>query len=374
MKEILNNKIIRIILFAILFVLIILLISFLFLKLWPPFGGTPSKSDKKDYAKRSTNYKNSKFHNEHEFQMIYNKFEKNKYVSTKGETPTEKIPTAIPNISERLDIDKLNFTWLGHSSLLMQMHGMNILIDPVFSNRTSPVSFIGPSRYSDLPIKASELPNIDIVVISHDHYDHLDYNTIKEIDSKVELYIVPLGVENHLERWGVDSNKIINMAWWEEININGLMIACTPARHYSSRNMIFDRFNTLWSSWVFIDRYHKVYESGDSGFDTHFDDIHNKYGDFDLAFVESGQYNNRWKDIHMTPEESVEAGKMLGAKYIMPIHWGAYVLSEHPWDDSVSRFIIKAKEEHIQYVTPMIGETIQYTDNMNAKNWWEGIE
>ena len=280
----------------------------------------------------------------------------------------------MPYISERVSIDELNFTWLGHSSLLMQIHGMNILIDPVFSNRASPGSFIGPSRYSDLPITACDLPNIDIVVISHDHYDHLDYNTIKEIDSKVELYVVPLGVENHLERWGVDGKKIINMAWWEEININGLMIECTPARHYSSRNMIFDKFNTLWASWVFIDEYHKVYESGDSGFDTHFEDIHNKYGYFDLAFIEAGQYNNRWKDIHMTPEESVEAGKILGAKYIMPIHWGAYVLADHPWDDSASRFTIKAKEENIQYITPMVGETIRYTDNMNTNNWWEEIE
>jgi len=369
-----NSKIVKVLLVIIMVFVILLFAVFLFLKLWIPFGGTPSKKDKEDYLKRSNNYKNGKFYNENKFQMIYNNAEKNKYVSNKSVTPEDEIPIVKPNLLDNPPVDMLNITWFGHSSLLMQMHGMNIFIDPVFSNIISPVSFVGPSRFSELPMSIEDLPKINILAISHDHYDHLDYKTIKEIDSKVEKYIVPLGVEKHLERWGVDSAKIINMAWWEELNINGLLIACTPARHYSSRNMILDKFNTLWASWVFIDDYHKVYESGDSGFDTHFQDIYNKYGSFSLALIETGQYNNRWKLTHMTPEESVEAGQILNAEYIMPIHWGTFVLAEHPWDDSVERFILEAEEEDIKYITPKIGETVIYNKNLKTDNWWKNIK
>ena len=374
MKEIyLKYKIIRILIRIIIAILILILLVFLFLKLWKPFGGTPSKEDKKDYEERAINYKDGLFSNEKDFKMIYNDNKENQYVSNKGVIPTDDLPIVTPSYLENPSIDDFNITWFGHSTILMQMHGMNILIDPVFSEKASPVSFAGPSRYSDVVMEAEELPNIDIVVISHDHYDHLDYKTIKEIDSKVDKYIVPLGVENHLERWGVDKDKIINLAWWEEVDINGLLIACTPAKHYSGRNVI-DMYNNLWASWVFIDENHKVFTSGDSGFDKHFEEIYNKYGEFDFAMLESGQYDVKWRSTHMTPEEAVEAGKILKAKVIMPIHWGTFKLANHPWDDSVERFTLKADEENITYVTPMLGETINYDLNPKINNWWTNIK
>ena len=373
MERVLKSRVFRVITIILLIVLLLLLGVFLFLKLWVPLGGSVTYADRINYLERASNYKNGKFSNENFFQMIYSDSKKNSFVSNKGVTPSEKISGVNPSFLENPSIDLLNVTWLGHSTLLIQMHGMNILVDPVFSDRTSPVSFVGPSRFSEMPIEVDDLPNIDIVVISHDHYDHLDYSTIKKIDEKVSKYIVPLGIENHLERWGVSSSKIINLAWWEEVDINGLLIGCTPARHYSGRKII-DNYNTLWASFVFVDEYHKVFESGDTGFDKHFQEIYDKYGEFDLALLDSGQYDVKWRSTHMSPEEAVEAGKILGSKVIMPIHWGAFSLANHPWDDSVQRFSLKAESENMNYITPKIGQTFTYGEVFNHEKWWSSIE
>lgn len=367
-----NNKILKYLLIVLIIILLIALIAFLFMKFYPSFGSAPSLNDKKEYSKRADNYKGGKFYNNSDFKVLYANLEENHYVSKKKSKPIDEIPIVKPSFLNNPSIDTLSVTWLGHSSILMQMHGMNILVDPIFSKYSSPFSFVGPERFSKPPLSIDDLPNIDIVIISHDHYDHLDYNTIKKIDKKTSKYVVPLGVENHLEKWNVKKNKIINMAWWEEINIKGLTIGCMPARHHSGRRL-FDRFSSLWASWVFEDEYHRVFESGDTGFDTHFNDIYNKYKEFDLALIDSGQYDTKWKSNHMVPEESVEAGKILNSKVIMPIHWGAFKLSNHPWDDGVERFTIKADEQDIKYITPKIGETVIYGKDMPSDKWWRDI-
>lgn len=367
-----NSKVISVLVICLIIFIVLLLIVFLFIKLYIPFGGTTSISDRKNYKKRASNYKDDKFYNENEFQMIYKENEENVYVSKKSVTPIKSIPTEEPLIIKQPNNKELNITWLGHSTILMNISGMNILIDPVFSDYTSPVSFVGPPRYSSLPIGVNDLPKIDIVVISHDHYDHLDYKTIKLIDNKVDKYIVPLGVENHLERWKVSSDKITNMAWWEEININGLLIGCTPACHYSARTML-DKYNTLWASYVFINDNYKVFISGDSGYDNHFKEINKKYGDFDLSLLDAGQYDVKWKSTHMIPEQSVQAGFDLNSKVIMPIHNSSFVLSSHPWDDPLERFVIESEKKNIKYITPMIGETINYKDDLSTSKWWRNI-
>lgn len=367
-----SERVIKNLMIFLVILVIIFLIVYLFLKLYPPFGGKVSKDDMLDYSKRANNYIDGKFYNENEFKMIYKDIKENNYLSKKGVVPIDTIPTEKPDFLVGNDVNELSITWLGHSTTLLQMHGLNILIDPVLNSYASLVSFVGPKRFSDLPIEIEELPNIDIVVITHDHYDHLDYNTIKKIDKKVGKYVVPLGVENHLEIWKISSDKIINMAWWEEININGLLIGCTPSRHYSRRSLT-NSYSTLWASFVFIDEYYKVFNSGDTGYDNHFTKIHEKYGDFDLALLDTGQYDERWKSTHMVPEEAVLAGKMLNAKKIMPIHWGSFKLSNHPWDDGVSRFVKEAEKQNINYLTPKIGETLIYNENYNNEFWWENI-
>lgn len=355
-------------------ILIVLVIIFLFLNYWYQFGGKATKEDKKDYLKRASNYINGKFYNENDFKIRNKKDKKNKFLSKKGIFPDDEIPIEKFKVINNPNLDILNITWFGHSSLFVQMHGMNIMIDPVFNNHVGPVSFIGSSRFGKIPVRSDDLPNLDIVVITHDHYDHLDYKTIMEIDKKVNKYIVPLGVENHLIRWKVSEEKIINMGWWEEVNINGLLIGCTPSRHFSSRNLIFDCYNTLWASWVFSDEYHKIFESGDTGFDKHFDEIFDKYGDFDLAILDCGQYDVKWKDVHMRPEEAIKVGKTLNAKVVMPIHWCAFKLAKHPWDDPIERFVRQALNEKIKYTSPKIGETITYGKNMVTDKWWNDIK
>lgn len=371
-----KNKMVRIILKIFLVLLVLLLVIFLFLKLWPAFGGTASKQDQADYTQRADNYKNGKFYNEDEFKLLQNvkKGTKDNVVSTKEDVPKSEIPTITPKFLKAPSVSDFTITWFGHSSLLMQMHGMNILIDPIFSERSSPVSFAGPKRFSKIPISTDDLPQIDVVIFSHDHMDHLDYSTILNIDKKVDAYIVPLGVENDLERWGVDVKKIHNMAWWEEININGLTIACTPARHYSGRSLT-DQFESLWASWVLKDEYYQVFDSGDTGFGGHFQEISDKYGEFDFALFDSGQYDLRWSDVHMNPEESYRAAQIFKTKIVMPIHWGAFKLANHPWDDPAERFIQAAEGKDIEVVTPMLGETMDIKNYLKFMNrWWKDIE
>lgn len=369
-----SHKLIRAVVVLIIIIMGIVAAVLTFLKLWPAFGGKASEEDKKDYARRAENYHGDRFFNDGDFQ-IQHKAEKNddRIMSTKATEPKAKLPVKPSSYDLNPEENNVQITWFGHSSLLLQMHGMNILIDPMFSERISPVSFAGPKRFSDAPVKISELPHIDILVISHDHYDHLDYQVIKEIDEKTDRYIVPLGVENHLERWGVEKGKIRNMAWWEEITINGLTIGCTPARHYSGRSLD-DQFATLWASWVFKDEYYQIFESGDTGYGEHFQKIHEKYGNFDFVMIDCAQYDMNWPEVHMFPEEAVQAVKMLGAKTAMPIHWAAMSLANHAWDDSAERFVYDGENNKLNIVTPYLGETmsLEMTEDYQER-WWKDI-
>ena len=352
------------------------LFAFVFLKIWKPFGGKANKADRKNYAERAANFDGKKFHNEEDFSAVMDKNAAPDPLtfSKREPRPDFEFPTKTPDYlsspESRLSIEEFRVTWFGHSSLLLQMHGMNILIDPVFSEMISPVSWAGSKRFSHPPVSVAQLPEIDILILSHDHYDHLDYDVICQIDPKVKQYVVPLGVENHLKRWKVKAEKITNMAWWEEIDINGLTIACTPAQHFSGRKLV-DSMATLWCSWVLKDEYHKIFENGDSGFAPHFEKIHEKYGDFDFALMECGQYDVQWPKVHMFPEQSAHAAKILGAKVVQPIHWGAIVLSRHGWDDPVERFLLAAEKENLTVITPYIGQTTRLeTPSLFMERWW----
>ena len=353
------------------------LFAIVFLHAWKPFGGKASRSDRKDYAARASNFDGKHFHNEDDFSPM--NMEKNPApdpltFSHNTPRPDFEFPVKQPDFLTKNETQSgladCSVTWFGHSSLLLHMHGMSILVDPVFSEVISPVSFVGSRRFSHPGITVADLPHIDILILSHDHYDHLDYDVIRDIDAKVSQYVVPLGVENHLKRWGVSSSKITNMAWWEEIDINGLLIACTPAQHFSGRHLT-DNMATLWASWVLKDEYHQIFESGDSGFNAHWERIHEKYGDFDFVMMECGQYDVQWPKVHSFPEQSVEAVKILGAHVAMPIHWGAIILSRHGWDDSVERFLRAAENENLTVMTPYIGQTARLeTPQLYTERWW----
>lgn len=368
-----KRKILKVLKIIIIVILVIILIVYLFLHLWPSIGGRTNKSDWKLYESRATNFENGRFKNKHDVEFM-TEGENTDFVSSKDKTPEEIIESVSPSLIENLQDTDLTITWLGHSSLLIQMSKLNILIDPVFSDYTSPVKYFGPKRFSTLPIELKNLPKIDAVLITHDHYDHLDYETIKYLSDKVDKFIVPLGVEKHLIRWKVSKEKIESLAWWEETKINDLLIGCTPAQHFSGRGL-FNRNETLWASYILKNDTYQIFESGDTGYNTHFNKIFEKYGAFDLALLENGQYDAAWSNIHMKPEQSVQAGIDLHASLLMPIHWGTFSISRHGWDDSPERFTSYAEKQNVETLTPKIGQTINYEDYTNYKEkWWQNIK
>ena len=346
----------------------------LFLRLWPAFGGSPDREDRERYALRADNYADGAFFNPGEFSVMTRTVDPYADRTTgKGTTPKDELPIVKPSLSEAPERDELTVTWLGHSTCFVQMHRKNLLFDPVLSDIASPVSFVGSWRFSGLPMTARELPEIDAVIITHDHYDHLDYGTIREIDPKVARYIVPLGIEKHLERWGVAADRIEAVAWWEEIDLDGLTVACVPSRHYSGRKLLGQNA-TLWASWVLKDEDHTVFESGDTGYGDQFEAIHERYGDFTLALTDCAQYSTRWHDVHMFPEEAIEAARILGAKTVMPIHWGAFRLANHAWDDPVERFTLSGEEKGLTVLTPRLGETLRWNEcEAYQERWWREL-
>lgn len=247
--------------------------------------------------------------------------------------------------------------WLGHSSIFLRMNGKNILIDPIFSRYSSPVPMIGPKRFPGEAITPAQLPAIDLVLITHNHYDHLDRATIRALDGQVTRYVAPTGVGKNLRRFGIDPSKITELGWYEGFDVDGLEVICTPSQHNSSRTML-DWNRTLWGSFVLKDGTYTVFDSGDGGFGNHFSDIRARYGAPDLAIIECGQYGERWHATHMFPEESVQACRMLEAKLAVPVHWGAYVLSNHPWDDPPRRFRQRAEELNQPFRIPVLNQLI----------------
>ncbi len=313
---------------------------------YPSFGKAPT-ADRLERIKKSPNYRDGKFQNLSETPMrppgvsIWKIStcmitERDEYC-----TPKYAIPTLTTNLKSPAG-PKPVATWFGHSTVLLQVNGINILTDPMFSQRASPVQFAGPKAFEGTKVCiVGDLPPIDIVLISHNHYDHLDYHTILLLKDQVKAFYVPLGVGAHLESWGVDKRKIHEHDWWEESEFDStLKIVLTPSRHFSGRGPNFN--TTLWGSYVIMSGGYRFFYSGDTGYDTHFKKIGSKYGPFDLVFIETGQYSQYWPNIHMQPEQGVQAAADLGAKVLMPVHWSKFALSLHAWDEPVKRSFKKA--------------------------------
>ncbi len=263
-------------------------------------------------------------------------------------------------------------TWFGHSSLLIKIEGRIFLTDPVFGKRASMVSFMGPKRFDYSPQPSIEdLPPLDGIIISHDHYDHLDYESILVLKNKVDRFFVPLGVGAHLESWEVPTSNITELKWWESTRVDEeLTFICAPSRHFSGRGLN-NRFSTLWCSWIIKSNKSRIYFGGDSGYFPGFKEIGEKHGPFDLTMLECGAYNINWHDIHMLPEETAQAHVDLKGKSLLPIHWGKFNLALHPWKEPIQRVLKKADELNANVLTPEIGEIVILDDHTRNDQWWE---
>ncbi|MFC1673446.1 MBL fold metallo-hydrolase [Pseudomonadota bacterium] len=270
---------------------------------------------------------------------------------------------------------ELRAIWLGHSSVYIELDGLRFLIDPVFSGYASPLDGIGPKRFHPSPIALTDLPLIDAVIVSHDHYDHLDMDTVQYLSSKGTRFIVPLGVGAHLDEWAVPKNQITELDWWETTDLNGLTIICTPAQHYSSRGL-FDYKKTLWSSWSVIGSEQRFFYSGDTGFADHFEQIGNRFGPFDLSIIKIGQYGpgDSWVYSHMNPEEAVKAHIAVQAGRMLPVSWGTFNIAFHDWNEPIVRTVKAAKEQEVDLLTPRLGEAVIVGEPFQSHTWWEEVK
>ena len=261
---------------------------------------------------------------------------------------------------------------LGHSTLLLRIDGEFILLDPVFSERAFPVQWMGPKRFHHAPISIEELPQISAVIISHDHYDHLDKHAIKQLAEKTDKFVTPLKVGDHLLDWGVPRDKIIELDWWQHTQVNTLKITATPAQHFSGRGL-FDRDQTLWASWVIQGWDSSIFFSGDSGYFDGFKQIGERLGPFDITLIETGAYHSLWSDIHMMPEQSLQAHIDLKGKVMLPIHNGTFDLALHDWFEPLERLQQLAHENDVQIRTPIFGAEVTIKQPLATTHWWRTV-
>ncbi|MDF3821059.1 MBL fold metallo-hydrolase [Leptospira sp. 96542] len=288
----------------------------------------------------------------------------------KHRRPDVKLPEVKPNFQEFLEPDdSIKFIWFGHSTFLVNIEGKILFFDPVFSESAAPFSFM-VKRFQDAVVKLEELPAIDYIIISHDHYDHLDMPTIEFFKSKDTKFITPLGVISHLKEWGVTEDRLTELDWWQEINVGKVKIVCTPSQHFSGRSGTNGN-HTLWSSWTVIGEKERFYFSGDSGYDIHFKNIGEKFGPFDLTFIENGQYNPMWEAVHVLPEQTAKAHLDLKGKRLVPVHWGMFDLSLHSWYEPAENLEKEAAKHNIHLLTPKFGQLVKLKEPNLLERWWK---
>lgn len=343
------------------------------------FGASP-KGARLERILKSPNYDGTAFVNKHNVTLSFSMSDYGsmlKHMIFGDEQRTPEITIPVHNLT-RSDFDgdtneDLHFTWLGHSTVLLEIDGKTILTDPVFSKRTSPVSFIGPSRFHPVPLAIEALPPLDVVIISHDHYDHLDMKTVKKLAESGVTFVTALGVGAHLESWDIDAKQIVELDWWDEYKISdSFTLACCPSQHFSGRSWFSKNNQTLWSTWSIIGSKRRVFFCGDTGEIPEFDSIGQKYGPFDLTLMKIGAYNSEyWPTIHLTPEQSARLHQKLQGKVMMPIHWGTFNLALHSWNEPINRLIDAAQKENINLVTPIPGQRININSLPQPERWWD---
>ena len=361
----------------ILFTIIVLLTGLVFIFMGHPKFGKLPVGERLERIKKSSNYKDGSFTNlNHTPQMTgeggFWKIMKDMY-NAKNRRPTDLIPSVKTDLLN-LDLEKDILVWFGHSSYFIQIDGKRFLVDPVFCGNASPFSFMIKSFEGTDIYTPADIPEIDYLIITHDHWDHLDYKTVKELNPKIGKVITGLGTGAHLESWGYDPAKIIENDWYDHVDLGtGFSLDITPARHFSGRSTKPNQ--TLWVSFVLQTPTTRIFIGGDGGYDEHFAEIGEKFGGFDLAILENGQYNTSWKYIHLMPDEVLQAAKDLRALRLFPVHSSKFALANHSWDTPLKAISEFNKTVNQPLVTPIIGELVYLKDTTQIfKEWWVGLK
>ena len=344
----------------------------------PKFGKLPS-GERKRRNSSSPNYRNGSFQNLSHTPMMTgcaNYFTAAKAFllkRSKRSTPASVIPSVKTDLRS-IDLQDEILVWFGHSSYFLQAGGKRFLVDPVLSGHASPFSFITPGHPGTDRYRPEDIPDIDYLLLTHDHWDHLDYAALTELRPRIGTVITGLGNGEHLEHWGFNKEKIIEKDWHESVTLDpAATVTLVPARHFSGR--LFKRNQVLWTSFVLKTKERKIFIGGDSGYGDHFKLIGEQYGPFDLVVLECGQYNEYWNAIHMMPEQTVQAAAELRASVLFPVHWGKFTLSLHAWDEPIIRAVAEAKRKGVVLIHPLIGEKVLLSaPDVRFSAWWESIK
>lgn len=301
--------------------------------------------------------------------MMTGAFKMSADVSPKAPVPFEPVPRS------RFDAAPptgLRVTWLGHATSLVEIDGHRVLFDPTWSERASPLGWAGPRRWYKPPLALDDVPALDAVVISHDHYDHLDLETVRALNARGATFIVPLGVGAHLAYWGVPGQRIIELDWWGSTKLGDLEVVCTPSRHASGRTLL-DKDEQLWAGWALIGAQHRVYYSGDTGLFPAMKDIGARLGPFDVTMIEVGQYHSAWPDWHIGPEQAVTAHQWVRGKLLLPVHWGLFSLAYHAWTEPAERVMVAAQKAGVALAIPRPGQSVEPGAPPDLSKWWPTV-
>jgi len=340
------------------------------------FGGKVTQEQLERYQK-SPNWQDGHFQNLEETDMSFSlsKISSMLYrqlTNKKEKAPAQPLPILpFDKATFLAPSESSKFIWYGHSVILMRINGKTILIDPMLGSDATPIAPTANKRFSENTLDLiDDFPEIDLIIFTHDHYDHLDYNSVQKLKSKTKQYYVALGVKRHLVSWGIEANLIQEFDWWESRNFEGIRITHTPTRHFSGRGLT-DRFKTLWGGWVFKTQSENIWFSGDGGYGEHFKEIGERFEAFDFAFMECGQYNHDWNEVHLFPRESVQAAIDAKVKKVMPVHWAGFALSyQHTWQEPAEEFVKAAKEQDMEFAVPNLGKLFEIK-SQEIEQWWQ---
>ncbi len=346
---------------------------------WASMGANPAGA-RLERIRRSPNYVGGRFRNTVAAQERIDAGMVREWLGGDAvRSPVGPVPTVAVSAAEAArPSTETAVRWLGHATLLVEIGGRRLLTDPLFGERAGPGRLLGPARFSAPPLARADLPPLDAVVITHDHYDHLSEPTIRALADRVPRFVVPLGVGAHLERWGVAPDRITELDWWESADVGGVTVTATPARHFSGRGLR-NRDSTLWCGYALSapalgDRpAARLYLGGDSGYGPHFAEIGARLGPFDLALVEIGAYNRRWPDVHMGPEQAVRAVRDVRAAAMLPVHWATYTLALHGWTEPGERVIVAAAAAGVPLVLPRPGARVAVGEAAPVARWWPPV-